>query len=437
MKIFLIVFLLVGGDAAEWQKTLTEIVQTKDKAKALERIAVLEKELQQAGTPEEQARLGELIVRAKLPRLGMMQQGMEAVRAIGIFERVLKTQPKNAEVLYLHARTSLSMPEMFGKRDAGVRSLETLVGLADAKPGAVAQPDAFLVLARLKPDTAAKTLRIGLRSFPEDKRAAAKAAKAGLPAVAIEGVAAGSKPRFLAALLANKLEYAKLDRDLAAGQAAQPSDYEYPLYRGLLRLWQLESVPGARGASEGITLFRKALEINPKDTRIYGWLGSLLYAAGHATGQKQIVAEGERVLAEGVEKNPEQNLFGRAIAYRITGTHPERIEDDLYRTMELASGKKMDRARFLPGAVTRDHPSLKDSKYAPFNLSGTLYWAGEYFRSMGDKQRARDAFEAALEADATKQWPYRKLAIERLALLAGKQLPVTKNPTSCMLCHQK
>lgn len=438
MRILLIALSLVGGTDLEWQTTLVEIGRIKDKAKALERIAPLEKALGEVGTPEANARLGELLVRAKLPRLGMMAQGMEAMRAIGLFEGILKVQPENAQVLTLHARTCLAMPAMFGKRETGIQSLQKLVDLADRQPGAVASPDVFLLLAKLKPDSAGKTLRIGLRSFPDEKRMQAAAKKSCAVSAAVErGEAEGSKERFLNALMANKLEYATLDRDLAAGQAAHPDDHEFPMYRGLLRLWQLESVASARVASEAIDLFRKALALNPEDTRIYGWLGPLLYVAGHASGQKPMVADGERVMAEGIQKNPEQNLFGRALAYRMTGTNVKQIEADLYRTFELCTGAKMDRTRFQPVAGTTDHPASRDTKYTPFNRAGTFYWAGEYFASIGAKRRARDAYVGALRVDARKKWPYRELAVERLEVLDGKRVAVTKNPASCMLCHQK
>jgi len=435
MKVFLIACLLVGGDAAEWQKTLAQLSRLKDNAAALKRVAVLEKGLTEAGTLEAKARLGELIVRAKLPRLGMMAQGMEATRAIGLFESVIKEQPDNVAVLYLHARTCLALPAMFGKRDAAVASIERLVALADKKPGTVPSPVVFLLLAKLKPATAEQTLRIGLRSFPADKRLEAALGKK--PPAPDPAMAKNAKKRFLAALLANKLEYALLDRALAAGQALHPGDHEYPLYRGLLRLWQLEVVPGERVASEGIEHFRKALALNPKDTRIYGWLGPLLYVSGHVSGMKDIVAEGEQVMAVGVAKNPEQNLFGRALAYRMTATNKEQLVDDLYRTMELCSGKKMDRARFVLSPTTRDHPSCKDTKYAPFNVAGTLFWAGEYFLAEGDMVRARDAFEGALRTDDKKAWPYRKLAEERIAATGAKRMKLTKGPASCMLCHRR
>jgi hypothetical protein len=427
-------------DAVAWRARLNEIRQIKDNAEALQKIAVIEKELEEAGTLTAKSRHGELLVLAKLPRLPMMGQGMAATKAIALFDEVLAKQPDNVGTLYLHARTCLGMPAMFGKREAGVRSFEHLVALADKKPGSVPHVDVFFYLAKVKPDRAAEIYRIGLKSFPDNKKLqAALQVKKPEPVSPEEQarLAKDAKKRFLDAMLANKPQYAALDRALAAGQKLHPKDHEYPLFRGLLRLWQGEITPSGQLASEGAELFRLALRVNPEDTRIYGWLGPVVYAIGHVTGQKEMIADGEKLMATGVEKNPEQNLFGRAFAYRITDTHPDRIQEDLYKTMDLSSGKKIDRARFLPEGTRADHPAFKNTKYAPHNLAGTMYWAGEFFRSRKDTVRARDAYVVALRSDKQENWPYRKLAIERLALLGGKAQKLTPNPVSCMLCHQR
>ena len=438
MKTLWIAILLVGGTEVEWQQTIAGIREMKDQAKALARIAELEKELTESGTVQSKARLGELIVRAKLSRVGFIAQGQEAARAIGLFEEILKTQPDNVQVLYLHARTCVAMPTWMGRQKAGVASLERLVGLADKKPGSVPYPEVFLMLAKQQPKTAAKTLRVGLRSFPNDMRLQNALGEKPAPTAKPDpAVAKDAKKRFLAALLANKIDFAVIDRALAAGEALHPKDHEYPLYRGLLRLWQLEVRPAAVTASEAVALFRKALELEPKDTRIYGWLGPLLYITGKTTGTQRVIDEGAKVMATGVEKNPEQNLFGRALAYRRTGTNKKQLVEDLYRTMELCAGKKMDRARFVPSPLAKDHPSCRDSEYAPHNIAGTLFWAGDYFLTQNDMVRARDAIEAALKADVKKTWPYRALAEQRLALLSGKDVKPARAPVSCALCHQK
>jgi len=416
----------------EWRKTLDGIRKTEDGAAAAARIAeveaVLRADLAQKPTAETRQRLAELLVICRVPRATMMEKGTLATEAIGLLEKTLEEEPGRTEARYTLARTCIALPAFFGREDEGLKALEELVAQADAKPGSVPHPDVFLLLAKRRPAEAPRILAVGLRSFPDDERMK-ELAKAAPPA---DGQTA--KEDFRAALLRGELDYEKLDRALAAGQEANPEDAEYPLLRGLLRLWWLDTNGSGDVASEGIALFRKAMELDPKDTRIQGWLGPLLFVAGAASGLDAMCKEGEEVMAKGVERNPEQNLFGRAFAYERTGRKLEEAEEDLYATLEVRLAGKMDRSRFLPGKP-KGAP-YADSPKAPFTRAGFLYWAGEFFRGRGATVKAIDAYERSLEADADGKWPFRKLATERLdALRKGLAGPLTENPVSCYLCH--
>jgi len=242
-----------------------------------------------------------------------------------------------------------------------------------------------------------------------------------------------AKEDFRAALERGELDYGKLDKALAAGQEENPKDAEYPLLRGLLRLWWLETNTSGDVAAEGIALFRKAMELDPDDNRIHGWLGPLLFVTGVSAGLDDMREEGEAVMAKGVELNPEQNLFGRAFAYRRTGLKLEEAEEDVYATLEVRLKEKMDRTRFVPGEL-KGAP-YADGPKAPFTRAGFLFWAGEGFRERGETRKALDAYERSLEADGTGKWPFRALALERVK--GGGAGEGTKAPVSCHLCHMR
>lgn len=449
--------------AAEvWQRTLAEVAALTDDEAALRRIAELEAELGArleatadtggAGeTPvaeEAAVRLAELLVRVKIPRQSFMAQGASAQRAIKLLEDVLDDAPERIDALFLHAVSCANMPEMFGKRAAALASFEKLLTLERKRPGSVPYPSAFARLARMRMEDARRALETGLAAFPDDPTLRAMAgleeAPPGESAPPTEQVggeqARASKQRFREALLDGKLDFESLDAALAAGQRLQPEDHEYPLFRGLLRLWRMESTPDAAPAltGEAEAQFRLALELQPEDTRIYGWLGPLLAISGQLMGDPARVAEGEALMDSGVRLNPEQNLFARAYADRTMGTRKERIAADLYRTFELCSGEEMDRTRFLLPESTEAsvHPACGDPAGAPYNRAGTAYWAAEFFRSQGEEVRARDAYRAALRLDPGKSWPHRALAEERLAWLADREIELSPGPVSCMLCHQ-
>jgi len=427
MKWILLLGLFLFTACDDWQKALEEINAIKETDRALERIAALDAALAgKKDDPESLHRRAELLVRCKVPRVPLLAKGTTALQAIGLLEKVLEVQPERVDSRYLLARTCLGLPGFFGQHDRGIRALKTLVTAAERRPGSVPYPDVFLRLAKLEPADAERVLRIGRRSFPERDDMV----------VPERPDPSGAKARFVKALEENRLDYGALDGALAAAEEEDPKDPEVPLFRGLLRLWRLERTADGRAASEAIALFRKARALNPNDTRIHGWLGPLLYITGKSVGNESMQEEGEREMDRGVEVNPEQNLFGRALAFRRAGEKPAQVEEDLYRTLEICAGQKLDRTRFRPTGSTRAHPSCRNSKKAPHNRAGTLFWASEFFRAQGKKEKAIDAVRAALAADSTKKWPYRALARSRLDLLEGRREAMDRAPTSCALCHR-
>jgi tetratricopeptide (TPR) repeat protein len=419
----------------EWRKTLAEIRATANEAAAVKRIAEVEAalraDLATKPSAETRQRLAEILVLCRVPRASMMEKGSLSVEAIGLLEKALEDEPARVEARYILARTCLALPAFFGREEQGLKALEHLVAQAEKEPRSVPYPDAFLLLAKRRPDDAQRILAIGLRSFPDDPRMR-KLAEAAPPADWRT-----AKEDFRAALERGELDYGKLDKALAAGQQANPKDAEYPLLRGLLRLWWLDTNQSGDVAAEGIALFRKAMELAPEDNRIHGWLGPLLFVAGASAGLDDMRKEGEDVMAKGVELNPEQNLFGRAFAYRRTGLKLDQAEEDVYATLEVRLKEKMDRTRFVPGELKG--AAYADSPKAPFTMAGFLYWAGEGFRERGATAKALDAYERSLAADADGTWPFRALAIERRDALRKGGAPgaLTANPVSCHLCHMK
>ncbi len=415
----------------EWRKTLAEIRAIADEAAAAKRIAEVEAalraDLARKPSAETRQRLAEILILCRVPRAQMMEKGSLSVEAIGLLEKALEEEPSRVEARYALARTCLALPAFFGREEEGLKALEQLVAQAEKEPGSVPYPEAFLLLAKRRPDDLERILAIGLRSFPDDPRMK-KLAEAAPPADWHT-----AKEDFRAALERGELDYGKLDKALAAGQEENPKDAEYPLLRGLLRLWWLETNTSGDVAAEGIALFRKAMELDPDDNRIHGWLGPLLFVTGVSAGLDDMREEGEAVMAKGVELNPEQNLFGRAFAYRRTGLKLEEAEEDVYATLEVRLKEKMDRTRFVPGEL-KGAP-YADGPKAPFTRAGFLFWAGEGFRERGETRKALDAYERSLEADGTGKWPFRALAPERVK--GGGAGEGTKAPVSCHLCHMR
>jgi tetratricopeptide (TPR) repeat protein len=428
----LVLLMVLLAACEDWQQQLAAI-RKMEKSKALDRVEELEKQLTGKDDAESLQRHAELLIIAKMPHVPMMAKGGAAMKAIGLLEEALKKEPDRHYARYLMARTCLGLPAFFGKQEQGVKALEELVAVSRRRPGSMPWPDVFLRLAKARPNSADQVLQAGLRAFPDDPRL-----KQALKRAVVVVVPHDAERRLIEALESGKLEnYPELDAALAAAQKQRPKEARLPLLRGLLRLWRLERTPDGQAASEAMELFALARKLDPDDTRIYGWLGPLLFITGRSAGLKELEARGRKEMDEGARINPEQNLFGRALALRRLGIEPERVAEDLYRTVELCTGGKMDRTRFLvPKPTTNHHPACRDPKSAPHNRAGTLFWAGEFFREQKATRKAIDAFEAALALDA--KWPYRALAQERLAILRDEaERALTPAPTSCALCHRK
>jgi len=382
-------------DRAGWNRFLSQLAKLPDKP-ALRSIATTEKNLKKAiadqPTAELRQRLAELLVRAKVPRVSVVEKGVLAMQAIVLLKRVLRDEPERLAARYTLARTCLALPSFFGQRKQGLTELKRM----------------FRV-----------TLQGG-RLFG----------------------------------------FALIDRALAEGQALAEKDAEFPLLRGLLRLWalstdRLERTRAAKLASQAIEQFEQARRLRPTDTRIHGWLGPLLFITGNEAGLAEMQKKGRKEMDEGVRKNPEQNLFARALALSIVGSELpagkqrtallRQAEEDFYRTVEICTGERMDRSRFQVPAdanARTDHPACGDPERAPHNRAGTFFTAGEVFLQSGSWRRAADAYEESLRPGTTGKWPFRRLAKDRLeyalARLQGKKHPgrLTPAPANCVLCHR-
>ncbi|MCZ6688838.1 MAG: hypothetical protein O7H41_04475 [Planctomycetota bacterium] len=469
----------LGDDTdAEWRAYLRELNGMKDGAAARERIdekaAELLARIAKEPTAADRIRLAQLLVQCKVSRVKMIEKGSVSVKAIELLVAAIEDEPDHIIARLTLARTCQALPEFFGRREQAREQYADLYARALEAPEAVPFPDVYHrtaeALSADDPVAALEVARRGIERFPRDRalQGVIKKLKAAVPE-APELVTGGetvspvqAKERFWRAFESGKLQYAPLRRALAAAARERPADAELALLAGLLRLWAL-TTPGdetdmSRGqmATEAVAAFERALERNPDDKRIAGWLGPLKANLGRSIGDEAMAAEGEAILDKGVEAYPEQNLFGRVIADMqslgaLQGGKREarlrRITDDLYRTIELCAGQPMDRERFLvPSSAGGARPTptaCEDSVKAPHNQSGTLFWAGDFFLGVGEHRKAADAFGEALRMDAEGSWPHRALAESRrelaVLLLGGEQTaePLPPAPSSCLLCHQK
>tara|TARA_R110002072_G_scaffold69483_25_gene168558 strand:+ start:1961 stop:3391 length:1431 start_codon:yes stop_codon:yes gene_type:complete len=424
-----------------WEAQVRALVEAQDPATAKADIEILLADLKADPSPEARFREAQLLIQALLPRQSRMQQGATAGRALGVLEELFEVSPDHVSGRYLHVRTSLALPAFFGKQAAGIASLLYLVELEERAPGSVPMADVFVLAAQHDPGSASHSLEVGRRAFPNDPRLRASEPDPESQATEDAGsTSADPKALFLLALRRGELPSAhgasSLEARLDAAETEHPNDARIPLHRGLLGLWRAEAEQNGDAAFAAIEPFRRALAKNPDDTRIYGWLGPLLYIMGRSIDNADLVEEGAALMDLGVELNPAQNRFGRALAHHSCGDHPDVVIDDLFGLLEACTEQVVDRTRFRTTGPIVDHPACMDSDAAPYNLSGTLFWAGEVFRSRSETQRARDAFEGSLRYDDAKSWPFRAHAEDRLKALEQERPAQLPPPVSCLLCHQ-
>lgn len=252
---------------------------------------------------------------------------------------------------------------------------------------------------------------------------------------------------------------------LEAALEQTPADAELSLLVAHGYLWQLSEfersptpdpseIPGlAFGAQAG---FERASAMAPEDSRIWGWLGSVLVGTGHATGDQAVTAAGLALIDAGVESNVEFNGFVLSLAHfgaPLGSPEFTLAQQAMWASVEACAGFSVSRqapelAAVVDAVYSPDAPAVcRSGSKAVHGLEGFFLYFGDLLAKAGDENGARAMYDATRLVPSFETWPYRFLVAERETALQERLAAydnedptddprfVSEEPYNCSFCH--
>lgn len=260
-------------------------------------------------------------------------------------------------------------------------------------------------------------------------------------------------------------EAAAVTEELERALEQDPSDAESSLLLAHSYLWRLSElgrnpaadpseIPGLAFGAQAA--FEYASALAPEDSRIWGWLGSVLVGNGHVTGNGEVLEAGLALIDQGVEVNVEFNGFVLALAHYTAPVDSDEFElasDAMWASIEACAGFSVERddpdlARVVEAVYSEDAPQVcRSGPKAAHGLEGFLLFFGDLLTKAGDGDGARAMFAATRLVPSFETWPYRFLTEERendlerrlaaydTADPADDPRFVSDEPYNCSYCH--
>lgn len=352
-------------------------------------------------------------------RLGLLRMALtqgDHARAESDLEPILKSEPNNLDAWLLKGKLASAGSDFVMAENAFQTALRIDGGSTAARTGLVealmaqgkrekAEEQLAPVMAALPDPAEANYLKAQMAWHSDKPNAAKQALQAALEANAehLPSLLLMAAVNFEEGQLREAREY--LDRFLA-------QDKTHAGARQLLGIVHLQSGE----LQDGIRLLRPLADERPADTRLHTLLGSAYLDAGQTD-------EGMRYLKRASELAPDAELVRTqlALGYLATGA-TESAMSELESAAKLESEsaraealliqlllreKKFDRALERARGFVRDKPK------EPM----THLLLGLALEGKGDLERARDAYEAALEANP--EYFFAEANLARLDLRAG------------------
>ncbi len=177
-----------------------------------------------------------------------------------------------------------------------------------------------------------------------------------------------------------------------------------------------------------------AIRLDPAEAKYPPWLDSMELVVTFGSGDD----ERFEAVVDRIDANVERYPVGNVLS--ITGT---------MSGLPLDTGLPQRAVAMLEGWECTEAWCRENTERAPYSQPGlAVHWADAYAR-VGDTAKAREHFEAALEAEGAESWPYRGWVEDTLADLDGYVARYTEvgdegsavalvyanGPQGCTLCH--
>jgi hypothetical protein len=256
---------------------------------------------------------------------------------------------------------------------------------------------------------------------------------------------------------------------LTAAYLETPNDAVTAAHLGWLHIWRiterarLDNVPAT--ITDDAVLARKyfteAVELDPRDARYLGFLGSSTLVEAGIHQDEPLTRQGYFTLLKSIKAWPEFNLFTAGYTTSRKPAGSKEFAQALawqWENLDLCAGEKIDRstaayAKYMPLSTTEGIKRVCwNSWIAPHNLEGFFLNMGDMLVKAGDWQTAQKVYANARLVPEYKLWKYRDVLEKRIndaqtnveAFNAQVSLGSTPSNTimvtstfSCMACHQQ
>ncbi len=222
-------------------------------------------------------------------------------------------------------------------------------------------------------------------------------------------------------------------RTLERGLAVAPDHPRGSLMYAMALLSAIAEDQDFRYAGDVEPALLHAMEVNPDDRRIVGWLGTVRVAMASAFGDPARLDAATAFMIDAADAWPDFNNFSLAIAFLplpLDTPYPQMAVDRLLAIQDCA--ERTDVCR---------------NDNVPHNVEGSLVTFGDAYARIGDVDEARRYYTLAVESPGAATWPYRADAQAVLDGLddrvarwtnadpADDPTPFSAGATSCVGCH--
>lgn len=260
-------------------------------------------------------------------------------------------------------------------------------------------------------------------------------------------------------------DYAAIPEVLArleAGLAEAPGDPSLERHVAWSHVWRVGELPRGTAAPADVAQsltqlrprFARAVELNPGEPRVLGFLAAVTFVEGSLLGNADLLAQGERLLADAVAAWPEFNYFTAATVRARLPHDSAGFQlglDAMWRNVDICAGAAVDRVRpNLDVVLTRETRVGRlrvcfDSWIAPFNVHGFLLHLGDMLVKDGQVATGVHVYETARRVPRYDRWPYRDVLEDRIEQAAANAVgfnqpsgppTMAESAFACMGCHQ-
>lgn len=276
-----------------------------------------------------------------------------------------------------------------------------------------------------------------------------------------------SKARFWKTLHGgNYQDLSEVINELTLAYLNHPNDPQLAAYLGFAHAWKLTERQREKKIPPDITdeivlskkFFSDAVELNPNDARLKGFLGDMQLVSGKTFGNEREQVKAYFQLKRAISLWPEFNYFTAGYVMSTLEPNSKYYSEALewqWETLNLCAETEVSRIDpdFSPYMKLQTDFGVKrvcwNSWIAPHNFEGFFLNMGDMLVKQGDWKTAVKIYKNASLSEGYEKWPYRKMLEERIKHAKENVMNFRmKKPDSpdkqilfdsgrgCVVCHQ-